>query len=235
MSSPSVASEAPAHRSTAVPSYYTLFPETFPKGPPPEGPFDVDLRALRREFLRLQAVAHPDVAGDNKGIRGAGQGRDSGAGVGGSGGGGGRSSSTREAGAASAHINDAYRVLRSPLLRAQYLLHERWGIDVAGDENVTVVGSGGSDAGMAAIDAELLHAVLEAQEEIEEAQSEEELEGPRSRNEERIAACEEALARAFAAEDVASARRETARLRYWVNIRDTLHEWEKDKGSVVRH
>src|SRR5262245_43856431 len=44
-------------------TYYDLFPKSFPDGPPPKGPFGIDSRSLRSEFLRLQAATHPDLAG----------------------------------------------------------------------------------------------------------------------------------------------------------------------------
>ncbi|KFY90493.1 hypothetical protein V500_05160, partial [Pseudogymnoascus sp. VKM F-4518 (FW-2643)] len=76
-------------------THYTLFPLTLPSGPPPAGAFAIDLPSLRREYLRLQATAHPDV---NSG------------------------SSKARAEAASAVINDAYTTLRDPLRRAEYIL-----------------------------------------------------------------------------------------------------------------
>lgn len=80
----------------AIPqTYYDLFPETFEDGPPPKSPFTPDLRKLRREFLQLQAKAHPDVA---------------------------RPEQKRQAEGLSARINEAYKTLQDPLRRARYLL-----------------------------------------------------------------------------------------------------------------
>ncbi|KAI0380706.1 Co-chaperone Hsc20 [Hypomontagnella monticulosa] len=92
-------------------THYDLFPQTLPLGPPPRGPFKIDVRELRREFLTLQATAHPDLAP---------------AGV-----------AKRRAEAASARINEAYRTLAHPLQRAQYLLWLR-GIDAANEETAKV-------------------------------------------------------------------------------------------------
>lgn len=181
---------APAH------THYDLFPDTLPLGPPPRGHFPVDARALRREFLQLQARAHPDMhpAGPAK---------------------------TR-AEARSARINDAYRTLANPLLRAQYLLSLR-GVDVAGDERLKVD------------EPALLMVVLEAREEIEDARSEEDLVALREANEKRIAAGEEALEKAFRDDDVEAAKREAVRMRYWVNIRESLDNWEPGKPIVLEH
>ncbi|KAK5738367.1 hypothetical protein LTR17_006086 [Elasticomyces elasticus] len=78
-----------------APTHYELFPETFPEGPPPASPFTPNLRQLRKEFLQLQAKAHPDLMpADQK----------------------------RHAEGLSSLINEAYRTLQDPLKRAQYLL-----------------------------------------------------------------------------------------------------------------
>ncbi|KAI1383061.1 Co-chaperone Hsc20 [Hypoxylon trugodes] len=177
-------------------THYDLFPQTLPAGPPPQGPFAVDVRALRREFLTLQATAHPDLAPPG--------------------------SERRRAEAASAYINEAYRTLAEALPRAQYLLRLR-GLDVANEETARVE------------DPELLMLVLETREAIEEAESEEELEPLREENEERIKESEGRLASAFEKDDIEEARLEVTRLRYWVNIRESIRNWERGKPIVLEH
>jgi molecular chaperone HscB len=54
--STAAAAEKPA------PTFYALFPNSLPHGPPPDGPYNLDARALRREFLKLQQLHHPDLA-----------------------------------------------------------------------------------------------------------------------------------------------------------------------------
>ncbi|PKS06537.1 hypothetical protein jhhlp_007285 [Lomentospora prolificans] len=176
-------------------TFYDLFPETLPRGPPPHSPFHIDVRSLRREFLQLQARAHPDLhAAEHK----------------------------SRAQATSAHLNEAFRTLLDPLLRAQYLLSLR-GVDVASDEAAKVA------------DMELLAKVMEAREEIEEAHSEEDLEDPRRVNDERILASEKVLEQAFAADDMEAAKSEAIRLRYWVNIKQCLDDWEPGKRVELQH
>lgn len=214
---------ATAAQSAPLP-YYALFPQTLPTGPPPAGSFSIDVRALRREFLQLQAASHPDFHHHAATAAGAGSGSSS------------SSSSSqqqsthslsrRKAEALSSHINAAYKTLSSPLLRAQYLLAERYGIDLAGDEASSLTGPP---------DAALLSEVMAAREGIEEARSEEELDEVRVENAERIRRCLEALARAFEGEDVAVAVRETVRLRYWENIRESVEAWEEGKPVVLQH
>ncbi|KAF4996010.1 hypothetical protein FGRMN_4758 [Fusarium graminum] len=176
-------------------THYQLFPETLPDGPPPAGHFPIDTRALRREFLRLQARAHPDMHPAQDKAR---------------------------AEATSALINEAYKTLSNPLLRAQYLLSLR-GVDVANDETLKVE------------EPELLMLVLEAREEIEDAESEEDLDEPRAANDARIAESEQILERAFQQDDIEAAKHEAVRLRYWVNIKESLDDWERGKHVVLQH
>ena len=65
--------------------------------------------------------------------------------------------------------------------------------------------------------------VLDAQEEIEEAQEEEALVELRERNEKKVEDSVRALEGYFARDDLEGARREAVRLRYWLNIRNSLN------------
>ena len=187
--------DAPASPPKVPQTHYDFFPETLPDGPPPKGHFPIDARALRREFLRLQAKAHPDLHPAELKSR---------------------------AEATSARINEAYKTLLNPLHRAQYLLSLQ-GVDVATDETLKVE------------DPELLMTVLEAREAIEEAAEEHDLDGLRDENEARIRASEEVLEGAFAGHDIELAKREAVKLRYWVNIRESVDAWERGKPVVLQH
>jgi molecular chaperone HscB len=122
----------------------------------------------------------------------------------------------------SARINEAYKTLQSPLLRAQYLLSLR-GIDVAEDETARVE------------DPELLMEVLEAREEIEEAEEEEDLVDMKAGNEKKIDESVQVLDEAFRKDDIQLAKTEVVKLRYWINIRESLNNWEKGKPVVLEH
>lgn len=176
-------------------THYSFFPASLPDGPPPNGPFAIDLAALKREFLQLQARAHPDLHPQ---------------------------ADKKRAEATSARINEAYKTLQNPLLRAQYLLSLR-GIEVAEDETAKVD------------DPELLMEVLEARESIEEAEREEDLEEMRQRNEERIAQSTEVIDKAFKEDDLDAAKSEAVKLRYWVNIKESIENWEKGVPVVLQH
>src|SRR5256714_13565040 len=94
-----------------ISNHYTLFPSTLPHGPPPHGPFSIALAALRKEFLQVQSLYHPDKHPYEP--------------------------AHSKARALSALINDAYKTLSYPLLRAQYLLQQNYGIDVTSEDNST--------------------------------------------------------------------------------------------------
>lgn len=128
----------------------------------------------------------------------------------------------KRAEALSARINEAYKTLQSPLLRAQYLLSLR-GIDVAEDERLKVE------------DPELLMEVLEAREQIEEAQEEGELAEMREVNEGRILESVGILERCFAEDDLEGAKGEAVKLRYWINIAESIGNWERGKPVVLEH
>ena len=180
-------------------THYHFFPKTLPSGPPPHGPFTPDLNQLRREFLQLQASAHPDRHPEDR---------------------------KAYAQALSAKINEAYKTLSSPLLRAQYLLSLRG--DHSHSDDAAQLGEGEGDQ-------ELLLEVLELRERIEDAETEVEIEEMKVENEKRLAESVRVLENAFARDDLETARREAVRLRYWVNVSDTLREWEKGKPVLLNH
>ncbi|KAF8864340.1 Co-chaperone Hsc20 [Acephala macrosclerotiorum] len=185
----------PASTNLTPKTHYDLFPNTLPKGPPPSGPFHIDLRALRREFLNLQSKSHPDLFPPHLKNR---------------------------AEATSSLINTAYKTLQSPLLRAQYLLSLQ-GIETAEDEAGRVE------------DPELLMEVMEAREAVEHCESEEELEGIKDENEARVRETENVVGEKMERGDWEGAREEAIRLRYWVNVRESIEGWEKGKGGGHIH
>ncbi|KAL8940624.1 MAG: hypothetical protein Q9211_002189 [Gyalolechia sp. 1 TL-2023] len=191
-------------------NHYDLFPSNFPSGPPPSSSFHVDPSKLRQEFLQLQAQAHPDR---HQGI------------------------DKVKAEAASARINDAYRTLLNPLARARYLLSLR-GVELSEDESIAGSPSGmsGEGTGGQNVDAAFLMDVMDVREEVEEATSREEVEEMKMKNNERKKASEDRLDELFRAGDIESARRETVKLGYWVNVGTALEGWEKvGDGRVSEH
>ena len=190
---------APAASTTNpdISTHYTIFAKTIPSGPPPASPFDIPLPELRREFLALQSLAHPDKysAGIEK----------------------------QRAEALSSRINEAYRTLIDPLLRAQYLLLQHHGIDVTAEDGAAKEENQ---------DNETLMQVLEVQEAIEEAEDEVTIGALKVENEARVEECVRSLAGAFDRGDIDSARRECIRLRFWYSVREGLREWEPGNPNV---
>lgn len=84
-------------------------------------------------------------------------------------------------------------------------------------------------------DPELLMEVLDTREEIEDAKEEEELGELKQINDERIDASEKVLDKAFREDDMDTAKAEVVKLRYWVNIKESLDGWEKGKPVVLVH
>ena len=126
--------------------------------------------------------------------------------------------------ALSALINTAYKTLSDPLLRAQYLLQHTYNVDVNSEDNSTH-----------ASDADTLMEVMEAQERIEDAETEGQIDEIRAENAKRIEETEEALGNAFERDDEAAATRECIRLRYWRSLGDGLHSWEPGKEVRLIH
>jgi molecular chaperone HscB len=118
-------------------------------------------------------------------------------------------------------INEAYKTIQDPLKRAQYLLSLR-GIDVE-DESAKLSEN------------QLLMEVMEAREAVEEVENEEELVGLREENNSRIDESVSILQSAFADGNMDRAAQEAIRLRYWMNIEESIQGWEKGQGGGVLH
>lgn len=84
-------------------------------------------------------------------------------------------------------------------------------------------------------DPALLMEVLDTREEIENAEEEEQLDEMKVVNDERIGASEAVLDKAFREDDLVLAKEEAVKLRYWVNIKESLDGWEKGKPVVLVH
>lgn len=84
-------------------------------------------------------------------------------------------------------------------------------------------------------DPELLMEVLEMREHIEAVQEEEELRPMKEMNDERIKESVKILDAAFKSDDLDTAKEESIKLRYWINIKDSLDAWERGKPVVMIH
>ncbi|KAK6541099.1 hypothetical protein TWF694_008474 [Orbilia ellipsospora] len=196
-SQPNTANPNPnAPKAAPSSTYYTLFPQTLPDGPPPTGPFHIDPRSLRSEFLKRQQSTHPDLFPPSQ---------------------------RKSAELASSQLNKAYTTLLSPLLRAEYILTLRGYIDPSTDETSRLE------------DKELLMEILEANETLESARSEEELEGLKEVSRERVEEGVKVIGEAFGRDELEVVKGEVVRLRYWMNVGESLRHWEPGKGVVLQH
>lgn len=84
-------------------------------------------------------------------------------------------------------------------------------------------------------DPELLMEVLEMRENIEAAEEATDLEPMKEENEKKIAKSVMMLDQAFISDDIDAAKEEAVKLRYWINIRESLDAWEKGKPVVLVH
>jgi molecular chaperone HscB len=197
--STATAPERPGPQSSSalpdISTHYSIFPNTLPLGPPPAGPFNIDLPSLRREFLQLQGRFHPDKFPPEQKAKAEGL---------------------------SSRINEAYKMLRDPLLRAQYLLFHSYAIDVTSEDN----SSHPTEPG-------ILLEVMEAQESIEEAETEDQITVLKEQNRERTDETLRLLDDAFSSGNSEAARKECIRLRYWASLAEGLNAWD-GKGSDVR-
>lgn len=183
-----------------ITNYYTLFPSTFPNGPPPQSPFEIPLRPLRGEFLVLQGQSHPDKypPGVPK----------------------------QRAEAVSALLNEAYRTLIDPLFRAQYLLRVQHGVDVTAEDSATA-DKQKLDTEMLMEVMEVQERIEEVAEEVEDvAEAEKVIEGMKKENAERVQMNVQTLGECVDRSDVEGMRRECVRLRFWYSVGEGLREWE---------
>ncbi|KAK9478610.1 hypothetical protein V1514DRAFT_330566 [Lipomyces japonicus] len=124
---------------------------------------------------------------------------------------------------ASSQLNKAYSTLSGVLTRALYLL-ELNKKHIAEDSGRTVIQ-----------DPELLAEVYEILERIEECTSEDEVKNLEDYISGRVLAEENGVEHAFETNDLDVAKDATIRLKYWVNIREALKEWEPGQPFKMVH
>ncbi|KAK9853635.1 hypothetical protein WJX84_005228 [Apatococcus fuscideae] len=109
----------------------------------------------------------------------------------------------------SAYVNGAYRTLKDPLARAYHLLQRRGRSDGQGGEGTIE-------------DPELLMMVMETRQQIEEAESQEDLMALRHTNEAKRRDCIQSMSVAFGKEDLDLAEELVTQLRYLTTAGDAI-------------
>lgn len=154
--------------------------------------YDVALSQLEANFKRLQKTVHPDLYGS-------------------------KSKKEQEVSAsASSVLNVAYRVLRDPAARAQYMLRLH-GLDALGER-------AGRDNN---VSPELLMQIMEARELLSDDSGADSaaVRQLAARTEEAVASCLADLRGAFAGHNLDAARSITVALQYYTKLQSEIGEW----------
>ncbi|KAF5102375.1 hypothetical protein DV451_001870 [Geotrichum candidum] len=203
----------------SVPSYYALFPKTFPNGAPPAGPYKaIPARDLKLEYYNLQRDHHPDRNNNSSSSNGQ---EEAGTSSGGSSNGqeeAGTSSGGSSTADSSANISVAYRTLLDPLRRAQHILATR-GFDPLAEDNTST-----ADQQHDEDNTDMLMAVMMTKEAIYDATTAAELVDIQRETAEQVDELVDALDAAFKADDLAKASKLVTRLSYWDGITKQLNE-----------
>lgn len=117
-------------------------------------------------------------------------------------------------------INKAYETLLNPLSRAVYLL-EFNGIEIAESDSIQ--------------DTSLLLDILELREQLEDAQSEDEVGQLRKDNQQSIQQTTQQLATTFESENLDAAKNLTIKLRYLSNLDTAARDWQPGAPIVIQH
>ncbi|KAF6068900.1 Fe-S protein assembly co-chaperone HscB [Candida albicans] len=120
----------------------------------------------------------------------------------------------------SSNINRAYTTLKNPYTRIAHFIH----LKSPNHVNITD-------------DAEMLMQVMEAHEQLELAESENELETLEAENNERIKTTEERINQSLKNTpiDWEELMMDAIRLKYWVNIQNGIKDWEPGKPVHLTH
>jgi molecular chaperone HscB len=156
-----------------------------------QNPFQIDQKLLRSRFLEAQRVCHPDAW--------SGRGREE----------------EKIASDQSTLVNTAYRTLKDPLLRAEYLLRTLSNLETKEEDG--------------AKDLDLVSEVMMAQEEVESS-DDTELDELLAQNATRIAESESEIERFIGSGHFASAKQAADALRYWRGIERAI---QRKKGFAI--
>ncbi|KAG7194510.1 uncharacterized protein KQ657_004725 [Scheffersomyces spartinae] len=195
---------------TLPPSYFALFPKSFPKGGPPADGFSINERSLRREFRSIQSQSHPDIAAN------------------------GDKDVSALINRAYQIIRNPY------LRVAHFIqLNHPSKVDITEDDIAKkyIAEVQGTSPQASIAYKEMLMAVMEAHESLELANTESDLDQLSEENNERINQSETTINKLLAANpiDWDHLIMEAIALKYWVNISNAIRDWEPGKSIHLTH
>ncbi|TIA88176.1 hypothetical protein E3P99_02726 [Wallemia hederae] len=120
----------------------------------------------------------------------------------------------------SSQINKSYETLLNPLSRAVHLL-ELNGIEIAEADSIQ--------------DTSLLIEVLDLREQLEDAETEDQVAELRQENQESITQTIQHLSQAFQDQDLQQAKNFTIKLRYLTNLDTAARDWQPNTPITLHH
>ncbi|CAH6721989.1 J-type co-chaperone Jac1p, mitochondrial [[Candida] jaroonii] len=205
-------------RNNSVKSYFDLFPKTFPHGGPPNESFEIPARQFRKEFRTLQSENHPDILI-------------------------GSSALSKKQGTSdfSSLLNIAYSTISNPYTRINHIIeiYHPQHLDISNDEvSKKLIEEYQSESPETSLEyKDLLMTVLDAHESLEFASNENELDSLSEENDERIEQTEKYIDELLSSSELDwhKIMLEAIRLKYWVNIRNAIKDWEPGKPVHLTH
>lgn len=208
-----------------VRSLFKLFPKSFPNDGPPKDSFLVDARRLRREFRTLQSEHHPDIVMGSAALASEGK--------------------TQQNGVSdkySALLNKAYSTISNPYSRLVHFieLHHPDHLDISRDDTSKqlIAHFQESSTSNASHYQDVLMVVLEAHETLEFASNEQDLEELEQENDERISQGEHIVENLLQEQQPPNwdlLMMEAIKLKYWMNIKTGIRDWEPGKPVQLTH
>ena len=212
-----------------VRSLFNLFPKSFPNNGPPRDSFLIDSRQLRREFRTLQSEHHPDIVMGSAALASEGKTQQNGI-------------QNGVSDKYSALLNKAYSTLSNPYSRLAHFieLHHPDHLDISRDDTSKQLISHfqGSSTSNANHYQEVLLVVLEAHETLEFASNEQDLEELEQENDERISQGEHIVEKLLKEQHPPNwdlLMMEAIKLKYWMNIKTGIRDWEPGKPVQLTH
>ncbi|KAL6940744.1 hypothetical protein ACO0QE_004658 [Hanseniaspora vineae] len=183
--------------------FYEIFPKTLAKSN--NDKWNLNLNQLRKEYRVLQSRSHPDLVNHSA------------------------DNTVEQTQLDSSLLNQAYNTLKTPLLRAQYLIQLETGKNLNQDSEV-------QELKKTAISPQTLMDVMLVHEQLEDATSEAEVREMREENKIKMEEIERKLDECFnKTHDYNEAIKLSLTLKYWTNLDQAFKEWDPNRPVTLSH